>query len=56
MFPNYNAHEMLFAVKDAVFTYGDKNEWAKIMRTAMTTDFSWKRSAAEYEKLYDKFK
>ena len=56
MFPNYNAHEMLFAVKDAVFTYGVKDEWARIMHTAMTTDFSWKRSAAEYEKLYDKFK
>lgn len=55
-FSNYNAHEMLYVLKDAIYTYGNKEEWNKIVKCAMTTDFSWKKSAAEYEKLYDLFK
>lgn len=51
-FDNYNAHEMLYVIKDAIFTYGDKNVWSKIVDTAMSTDFSWKKSAKEYEKVY----
>ena len=38
-FENYNAHEMLFVLKDAVFTYNDKETWLKIMTKAMKTDF-----------------
>ena len=52
-FKNYNAHEMLYVIKDAIYTYGNKEEWAKIVKNAMTTDFSWKKSGLEYEKLYD---
>lgn len=52
-FKNYNAHEMLYVIKDAIFTYGNKEEWAKIVKNAMTTDFSWEKSGLEYEKLYD---
>ncbi len=54
-FTNYNAHEMLYVIKDAIYTYGNKPVWNKIMHTAMTTDFSWGVSAAQYEKLYDLF-
>ena len=53
MFGNYNAHEMLYVIKDAVYTFGNKDEWRGIMKRAMTTDFSWKKSSGEYEKLYD---
>ena len=52
-FENYNAHEMLFVLKDAVFTYNDKQTWLKIMTKAMKTDFSWKKSAKEYAKIYN---
>ena len=55
-FTNYNAHEMLYVIKDAIFTFGDKPTWDKIVKCAMTTDFSWNKSAAEYEKLYDSLK
>ena len=55
-FSNYNAHEMLYVVKDAIYTFGNKEEWEKIVDYAMRTDFSWKNSAREYEKLYDLFK
>ncbi len=53
VFGNYNAHEMLYVIKDAVYTFGNKNEWRAIMKRAMTSDFSWKKSSGEYEKLYD---
>lgn len=55
-FSNYNAHEMLYVLKDAIYTFGNKEEWKKIVEFAMKTDFSWKNSAKEYEKLYDLFK
>ena len=53
VFGNYNAHEMLYVIKDAVYTFGNKDAWRGIMKRAMTTDFSWKKSSGEYEKLYD---
>jgi len=56
-FRNYNAHEMLFLLKDAVELYrNDKATWAKLMKNAMTTDFSWNVSAEKYEQLYDALK
>lgn len=53
VFCNYNAHEMLYVLKDAIYTFGNKKEWDEIVKNAMTTDFSWKKSSGEYEKLYD---
>ncbi len=53
VFGNYNAHEMLYVIKDAVYTFGNKNEWNEIVKNAMTSDFTWKKSSGEYEKLYD---
>ena len=52
-FYNYNAHEMLYVIKDAIFTFGNKKEWTKLQKSAIKTDFSWKKSACEYEKLYE---
>ena len=52
-FYNYNPYEMLYVVKDAIFTFGDKKTWVKLIKNAIKTDFTWKRSACDYEKLYD---
>ena len=52
VFETYNAHEMLYVIKDAINTYSDKPVWEKLVKRAMTTDFSWKKSAKQYEKLY----
>ncbi|MBQ7408383.1 MAG: glycogen synthase GlgA [Clostridia bacterium] len=52
-FTNYNAHEMLYVIKDAIFTYNNKEEWNKIVNSALNSDFSWEKSSALYEKLYD---
>ena len=53
-FHNYNAHDMLFVINEAVRTYRDKKEWMKVQNRAMTSDFSWNNQATEYEKLYNK--
>ena len=53
-FNNYNAHEMLYVLKDAVFTYGNKPVWNALVKRAMNSDFSWKNSAVKYEEIYDK--
>ncbi len=52
-FENYNAHEMLYVLKDAIYTYGNSAEWGAIMHNAMTTDFSWSESAKKYEIIYN---
>ena len=51
-FTNYNAHDMMYVVRKAVADYKNKEEWAKLMYRAATTDFSWSYSAKEYEALY----
>ena len=33
--------------------YGDEERWTGIQKTAMSTDFSWDRSAQGYEQLYE---
>ncbi|MDE6557786.1 MAG: glycogen synthase GlgA [Clostridia bacterium] len=51
-FANYNAHDMLYVIRQAVSDYKNKKEWAKLRYRAATTDFSWNKSAKEYEALY----
>ncbi|MCD8205199.1 MAG: glycogen synthase GlgA [Clostridia bacterium] len=51
-FANYNAHDMLYVIKQAVNDYHDKALWNDLMKRVITTDFSWTKSAGEYEKLY----
>jgi len=51
-FTNYNAHDMLFVLRQAVSDYKNKEEWTKLMQRAVATDFSWAHSAKDYESLY----
>ena len=53
-FNNFNAHELLFTVKDALEVYRDGEEWDRLVRQAMKTDFSWNTSAKEYLATYQK--
>lgn len=54
-FANYNAHEMLDAIRYAMKTfYNDKKAWDGIVVRGMAQDFSWENSAHEYEVLYQK--
>lgn len=53
-FANYNAHEMLNAIRYAEHIYYDKKrEWNKIVDRAMAVDFSWDVSAQKYQEMYD---
>ncbi|MDY6367847.1 MAG: glycogen synthase GlgA [Clostridia bacterium] len=52
-FHDYNSHDMLYAINDAIRTYKDKNKWKVVQNKAMTSDFSWKNQSLEYEKLYN---
>ncbi len=53
-FMNYNAHELLFTIKDALETYRDKATWKMLMKHAMSADHSWKTSSLEYLGIYQK--
>ncbi len=53
IFENYNAHELLYVLKDAVYTFGNKEEWSALQQNAMTTDFSWQKSAKQYELIFN---
>ncbi|HOO22118.1 MAG TPA: glycogen synthase GlgA [Clostridia bacterium] len=51
-FKTYNAYDMLDAIRRAVGTYHNKEEWNKLVTNAMGGDYSWKVSAKEYIDLY----
>lgn len=53
-FHDYNAHDMLHVINEAIRTYKDNDAWNDLRNRAMLTDFSWKVQAGEYEKLYNK--
>ncbi len=53
-FANYNAHEMMDAVRKAERIYYDKKrEWNKMVDRGMSMDFSWQASANQYQEMYD---
>ncbi len=52
-FANYNAHELLFTLQNALTIYREEPEiWQRLMGQAMQQDFSWQRSAHEYAEVY----
>lgn len=52
-FRDYNAHDMLYVINEAIRTFRDPEKWRDVQLRAMTSDFSWKASAKEYEKIYN---
>lgn len=53
-FNNYNAHEMLNVIEEALALYKDRTQWAKVIKNAMRAENSWKQSASEYLELYER--
>ncbi len=51
-FDNYNAHELLFTVKDALSLYHDKKKWNLLTAAAKKSNFTWENSAKEYISIY----
>ncbi len=53
VFDHYNAGGLLWALKYALTTYGNKQAWRKIMIRGMKKDFSWHRQIAKYIILFN---
>lgn len=51
-FQDYSGRALLSAINRALETFKKPALWKKIIQNAMAADFSWKRSAQEYLKLY----
>ena len=52
-FANYNAHEMLYTIQYAKYTYYEhRQRWDDIVYRGMMSDYSWEASARKYEDLY----
>jgi starch synthase len=51
-FDGYSGPALMTAIERAVRTYGDGDVWRGFVQRGMTSDFSWKRSAAGFETLY----
>ena len=52
-FDNYNAHELLFTIKDALALYADKKKWNALTASAKKSNFTWENSAKEYISIYN---
>lgn len=53
-FCNFNAREMLSALYYAMdIYYNHRDDWNAAAKRGMEQDFSWNRSAKEYEKIYE---
>lgn len=51
-FADATARALLQAVRDALATYRRPQQWRRLVQNGMACDFSWDRSAREYEALY----
>ena len=52
-FASCNPYDMLYVIHEAIEVYKNKSAWENLMKRAITTDFSWSRSAEEYKQLYE---
>lgn len=53
-FHDYNAHDMLYVINEAIRLYKDKTVWKKLQNIVINTDFSWDGLANKYKELYNK--
>ena len=51
-FREYNHMDMLRAIDHALRVYSDKEDWDKLVASALKSDFSWKKAADKYIELY----
>ena len=52
VFKKYDAMDMIKEIKKALKVFQNKEEWHKIMKNGMKSDFSWNSSAKKYVELY----
>ena len=52
-FTNFNAHDMMHTIRYALHIYHhDPKSWRNLINNAMTSDFSWQKSAKAYKEIY----
>ena len=54
VFKDYNKYPFFAQIIRALETYRYRNVWRKLIKNAMTKDFSWEKSAEDYVSLYKK--
>ena len=54
IFEKYDAKDFLSAIQRALSYYEQPKIWKKIVKNGMKQDFSWKSSAKDYSKVYEK--
>ena len=52
VFEHYDAPAVSWALNTALDWFADPQEWRKIMRNAMASDFSWRQQVLKYDELY----
>lgn len=52
VFEDYSPEALLEALRRARRVFDDKAAWLSLVKRAMARDFSWDRSAGEYERVY----
>ncbi len=52
IFHDYTAESLIGKLEEALACFHDEESWQQIVTTAMTRDFTWKKSAEEYDQLY----
>ena len=53
-FDNYNAHELLFTIKNALEVFNNETEWDALVMRAKQKRFTWDHSAKNYIEIYKK--
>jgi starch synthase len=53
-FWGYDANALLDALKRALTTFQNKEQWLAIMQRGMAQEFSWKGPAQEYVRVYER--
>ncbi|AFL88548.1 glycogen/starch synthase, ADP-glucose type [Terriglobus roseus DSM 18391] len=53
-FHGYNQWDFLDAIRRAVATFQNKEQWEAMMRRGMEQDFSWNKPAEEYIRVYER--
>ena len=52
-FDSYQAKDLLLAIQDAVkLFFGSRKKFAELRKRGMTKDFSWTKSAQQYQRMY----
>jgi len=54
LFEHFDVNGILWALKEAIGFYKDKQIWERMVKNAFAQDFSWDRAAKEYIQLYSK--